>query len=196
MLATARDLGLGALVETHSDEDLDKVLATDAEVVGVNARDLETLEVDVDRALTHLARIRVGRISVMESGIATRAHVRGRRGCRRVCHPGGRSADARRGSRCQAPGAAWRGELTMSAVAERTIVGPRRPRPVRHLRGTVRPRGPDPGPGRARRPHGRSSATIPGSARSSATCSVTSSGVPRRSRMRAGCPRSSATRSG
>jgi indole-3-glycerol phosphate synthase len=76
MLATARDLGLGTLVETHSDEDLDKVLATDAEVVGVNARDLETLDVDVDRALTHLARIPVGRISVMESGIATRAHVR------------------------------------------------------------------------------------------------------------------------
>lgn len=76
MLATARDLGLGALVETHSDEDLDKVLATDAEVVGVNARDLETLDVDVDRALTHLARVPPGRLSVMESGIATREHVR------------------------------------------------------------------------------------------------------------------------
>ena len=76
MLATARDLGLGALVETHSDEDLEKVLATDAEVVGVNARDLETLDVDVDRALTHLARVPQGRLSVMESGIATREHVR------------------------------------------------------------------------------------------------------------------------
>jgi indole-3-glycerol phosphate synthase len=76
MLATARDLGLGAIVETHSDGDLDKVLATDAEVVGVNARNLETLDVDVDRALTHLARIPAARISVMESGIATRAHVR------------------------------------------------------------------------------------------------------------------------
>jgi indole-3-glycerol phosphate synthase len=76
LLATARDLGLGALVETHSDEDLDKVLATDAAVVGVNARDLETLDVDVDRALKHLARIPDGRLSVMESGIATRAHVR------------------------------------------------------------------------------------------------------------------------
>ncbi len=76
MLATARDLGLGALVETHSDEDLEKVLATDAEVIGVNARDLETLEVDVDRALEHLARVPAGRLSVMESGIATRAHVR------------------------------------------------------------------------------------------------------------------------
>lgn len=76
MLATARDLGLGTLVETHSDLDLEKVLATDAEVVGVNARDLETLDVDVDRALAHLARIPNGRLAVMESGIATRDQVR------------------------------------------------------------------------------------------------------------------------
>jgi indole-3-glycerol phosphate synthase len=76
MLGAARDLGLGALVETHSDDDLDKALATDAEVVGVNARDLETLDVDVERALAHLHRIPTGRLSVMESGIATRDHVR------------------------------------------------------------------------------------------------------------------------
>jgi indole-3-glycerol phosphate synthase len=76
MLATARDLGMGVLVETHSDHDLEKVLATDAEVVGVNARDLETLEVDLDRALAHLARIPDGRLSVMESGIGTRERVR------------------------------------------------------------------------------------------------------------------------
>jgi indole-3-glycerol phosphate synthase len=75
MLATARDLGLGALVEAHSDEDLEKVLATDAEVIGVNARDLETLEVDVDRALSHLSRIPADRLAVMESGIATREQV-------------------------------------------------------------------------------------------------------------------------
>jgi indole-3-glycerol phosphate synthase len=76
MLATAHDLGLGALVETHSDQDLEKVLATDAQVVGVNARDLETLDVDVERALAHLARIPDGRLGVMESGIATRDQVR------------------------------------------------------------------------------------------------------------------------
>jgi len=51
-------------------------IAGSDEVVGVNARNLETLDVDVDRALTHLARIPAARISVMESGIATRAHVR------------------------------------------------------------------------------------------------------------------------
>ena len=76
MLAAARDLGLGVLVETHSDQDLEKVLATDAEVVGVNARDLETLDVDVDRALAHLTQIPDGRLAVMESGIGTRDQVR------------------------------------------------------------------------------------------------------------------------
>ena len=34
MLAAARALGMEPLVETHTDEDLDRVLATDAEVVG------------------------------------------------------------------------------------------------------------------------------------------------------------------
>jgi indole-3-glycerol phosphate synthase len=76
MLGVARDLGLGVLVETHSDADLEKVLATDAEVIGVNARDLETLDVDVGRALAALARIPDDRLAVLESGIATRAHVR------------------------------------------------------------------------------------------------------------------------
>jgi indole-3-glycerol phosphate synthase len=75
LLATARDLGLGVLLETHSDADLDVALATDAEVIGVNARDLETLEVDAGRARRHLARIPSDRIGVLESGIATREDV-------------------------------------------------------------------------------------------------------------------------
>lgn len=75
MLATARDLGLDALVETHAEEDLQKALDAGAAVIGVNARDLETLEVDVERALEHLGRIPADRIAVMESGIGSRAQV-------------------------------------------------------------------------------------------------------------------------
>lgn len=75
MLGAAGDLGLGALVETHSEEDLDKALATDADVVGVNARDLETLELDPDRALAMLGRIPDDRVAVLESGIASREAV-------------------------------------------------------------------------------------------------------------------------
>ena len=75
LLATARDLGLGVLLESHSDAELDVALATDAEVIGVNARDLETLEVDAERARRQLGRIPAERIGVLESGIATREDV-------------------------------------------------------------------------------------------------------------------------
>jgi indole-3-glycerol phosphate synthase len=75
MLQAARGWGMDALVETHSSQDLERALATDVEIIGVNARDLETLEVDAGRALAQLARIPADRIAVMESGISTRAQV-------------------------------------------------------------------------------------------------------------------------
>ena len=75
MLAVANDLGLEALVETHSVDDLAKALATDAPVVGVNARDLETLEVDVERALAMLPDVPSDRVAVLESGVWTREDV-------------------------------------------------------------------------------------------------------------------------
>jgi indole-3-glycerol phosphate synthase len=75
LLGTCEDLGIAALVETHSDADLDRALASDAPVVGVNARDLESLDVDVAAALARLERIPSERVAVMESGIARRADV-------------------------------------------------------------------------------------------------------------------------
>ncbi|MGZ8613016.1 MAG: indole-3-glycerol phosphate synthase TrpC [Actinomycetota bacterium] len=75
MLAAADDLGLGVLVETHSERDLETALATGAEVVGVNARDLETLDVDLGRAIGLLGRVPGDRVAVLESGVATREDV-------------------------------------------------------------------------------------------------------------------------
>jgi indole-3-glycerol phosphate synthase len=75
MLAAAVDLGLGVLVEAQSEEDLEKALATQATVVGVNARDLETLAVDPARAIALLERVPPDRIAVLESGIASRSDV-------------------------------------------------------------------------------------------------------------------------
>jgi indole-3-glycerol phosphate synthase len=75
MLAVAGDLGMSALVETHSDEELDRALASGAEIVGINARDLESLEVDVPLALERLGRVPADRIAVLESGVRTRADV-------------------------------------------------------------------------------------------------------------------------
>jgi indole-3-glycerol phosphate synthase len=75
MLSVARGCGMEPLVETHSDRDLERVLATDAEIVGVNARDLESLEVDVGSALARLRGVPSDRVAVLESGVSTRAHV-------------------------------------------------------------------------------------------------------------------------
>ena len=75
MLATARDLGMDALVEAHAEEDLERAIASGAEVIGVNARDLETLKVDLAGALARLPLIPRDRVAVLESGVSTRSQV-------------------------------------------------------------------------------------------------------------------------
>ncbi|MEX1047788.1 MAG: indole-3-glycerol phosphate synthase TrpC [Actinomycetota bacterium] len=75
LLITASDLGLAALAEATNGEDLDKILAAGAEIVGVNARDLETLEVDEGNALALLRAVPDDKIAVFESGISTREQV-------------------------------------------------------------------------------------------------------------------------
>jgi indole-3-glycerol phosphate synthase len=75
LLEAAGDLGLATLVEAHSDEDLRRALETDARMIGVNARDLESLEVDVEGALARVGRVPEDRVAVLESGVTTRANV-------------------------------------------------------------------------------------------------------------------------
>ena len=66
---TARDLGLTVLTEVHDEDELERALAVDADVLGVNARDLKTLEVRPDtfgRLAPHLpAHV----VKVAESGV-------------------------------------------------------------------------------------------------------------------------------
>jgi indole-3-glycerol phosphate synthase len=71
LLALARELGLGTLVEVHDEAELDRVLHTDAEVVGINNRDLRTFITDL--AVTERLRplIPAGRVIVSESGVHT-----------------------------------------------------------------------------------------------------------------------------
>lgn len=65
----ARRLGLEALVEVHSDEELDRAMALGATLVGVNQRDLSTFEVDPARAERMAGRIPPGVVAVAESAI-------------------------------------------------------------------------------------------------------------------------------
>jgi indole-3-glycerol phosphate synthase len=72
---TARDHGLGVLVEVHSEAELDQALAVAPTAVGVNSRDLATFAVDLRVAEALLARVPAGVPAVAESGIETRADV-------------------------------------------------------------------------------------------------------------------------
>ncbi|GAA1713483.1 indole-3-glycerol phosphate synthase TrpC [Fodinicola feengrottensis] len=75
LLGLATELGLTALVEAHTADELDRALEVGAQLVGINARNLKTL--DVDRAVFgKLApRIPEGVVRVAESGVAEPADV-------------------------------------------------------------------------------------------------------------------------
>ncbi|MEZ0227393.1 MAG: hypothetical protein ACAI25_02130, partial [Planctomycetota bacterium] len=73
LLGEADRLGLDTLVEAHTAAELDRGIALGAPVLGVNARDLTTFEIDRDAQLELVSRIPSNRIAIAESGIRSRA---------------------------------------------------------------------------------------------------------------------------
>ena len=69
----AHALGLGVLVEVHTQDELDALDLGRLAVVGVNSRDLRTMAVDLGRAEALLRQIPDRVVRVAESGIATAA---------------------------------------------------------------------------------------------------------------------------
>ena len=69
----AAELGLGALVEVHDEAELELAVGIGASVIGINNRDLTTLEVDTGRCLALAPRVPDGTLVVAESGFRTRA---------------------------------------------------------------------------------------------------------------------------
>jgi indole-3-glycerol phosphate synthase len=69
LLELAAALHLEVLLELFADEDPGIAVASGAEIIGVNARDLGTFEVDLGRVEAMAARIPAGRVRVAESGI-------------------------------------------------------------------------------------------------------------------------------
>ncbi|HSU74825.1 MAG TPA: indole-3-glycerol phosphate synthase TrpC [Terrabacter sp.] len=68
--AQARELGMTALVEVHDAAELDRALALDPALLGVNARNLKTLEVDPSTVTDLLPRVPAGVVGVAESGVS------------------------------------------------------------------------------------------------------------------------------
>lgn len=75
LIGRSADLGLDALVEVHSRDELSVAVDAGAGIVGVNNRNLRTLTVDLEVSQELIGRMPKGVIAVSESGIKTPADI-------------------------------------------------------------------------------------------------------------------------
>ena len=69
LLAMTRSFGMACLVEVHDEEEMVRVLETDARIIGINNRDLRTFQVNLDTTFRLRPSIPSDRLVVSESGI-------------------------------------------------------------------------------------------------------------------------------
>jgi indole-3-glycerol phosphate synthase len=75
LLRCAAELGLDALVEVHTEMELEIALESGAGIVGINSRDLDSFTVDMAGAWPLIGRIPSDRVAVAESGIVGQSDV-------------------------------------------------------------------------------------------------------------------------
>lgn len=73
---TARSLGLDILAETHDESELERVLALDFDIIGINNRNLKTFEVTLETTAKLAGMIPEGKVIVSESGIRDNADMK------------------------------------------------------------------------------------------------------------------------
>jgi indole-3-glycerol phosphate synthase len=73
--ALARRLSMHALVEVHSEEEVERALRADAIIIGINNRDLTKMKTDMETTVRLRSLIPDGRLVISESGIESRADV-------------------------------------------------------------------------------------------------------------------------
>jgi indole-3-glycerol phosphate synthase len=73
----SQELGLEAIVEVHTAEELKVALTCDEAIIGVNSRNLKTLKTDLAVAYELAKVMPKGRICIAESGIKTKDDIRG-----------------------------------------------------------------------------------------------------------------------
>ncbi len=69
--AIAHDLGMDVLIEVHDAAEVDRAMRLKSPLVGVNNRNLKTMDVSLDNTLSLVPSFPPGRIAVAESGLKT-----------------------------------------------------------------------------------------------------------------------------
>lgn len=72
----AHSLGLDILAETHDESELERVLALDFDIIGINNRNLKTFEVTLETTARLAGMIPEGKVIVSESGIKDNADMK------------------------------------------------------------------------------------------------------------------------
>jgi indole-3-glycerol phosphate synthase len=76
LIALARELGMEPLVEVHTSAELDRAIAAGSRIIGVNNRDLKTLDVRAETSFELIARIPENCIAISESGLRSHDDLR------------------------------------------------------------------------------------------------------------------------
>jgi len=71
LLTLSREIGIDAVVEAHTADDLDRAVGLGASIIGVNNRDLATFKTDLAVAESLTTRIPPGTLSIGESGVSS-----------------------------------------------------------------------------------------------------------------------------
>lgn len=75
LLELGRQLGMEALVEVHSEDELSRALRAEASIIGVNSRDLRDFSVKLETAKRLIEKIPDSCVAVAESGIQSREDI-------------------------------------------------------------------------------------------------------------------------
>ena len=76
LLSYARSLGMEALVETHTEDEISRAVGVGAKIIGVNCRDLKTFHTDPSISAGLIRLIPEGVVRIAESGMRSKEDLR------------------------------------------------------------------------------------------------------------------------